>query len=100
MSEARRVELQVLGQTLALRSAESPDYLRSLAVYLEERVAELTRSGVKDPRAALTLAALDIIDELFRARAEQGRAEGDLGVRLGVLATLLDRATPEEPHSA
>ncbi|OGL07409.1 MAG: hypothetical protein A3F92_12605 [Candidatus Rokubacteria bacterium RIFCSPLOWO2_12_FULL_71_22] len=100
MSEARRVELQVLGQTLALRSAESPDYLRSLAAYLEERVGELTRSGVKDPGAALTLAALDIIDELFRARAEQGRAEGDLGARLGVLATLLDRATPGEPHSA
>ncbi|OGL00147.1 MAG: hypothetical protein A3E31_03255 [Candidatus Rokubacteria bacterium RIFCSPHIGHO2_12_FULL_73_22] len=98
MSEPRRVELQLLGQTLVLRSAESPEYLRSLAAYLEERVAELKRSGVKDPQAALALAALDIIDELFRARSDKGRAEGDLGARLGALATLLERATPKPPE--
>ena len=98
MSEARRVELSLLGQTLVLRSAESPEYLRSLAAYLEERVTELKRSGVKDPAAALALAALDITDELFRARGAKGRAEGDLGARLGALATLLERATPPPPE--
>ena len=48
--------------------------------------------------AALALAALDITDELFRARGDKGRAEGDLGARLGALATLLERATPPPPE--
>ena len=39
MAEAGRVELTLLGQTLSIRSEADPDYLRSLAAYLEERVA-------------------------------------------------------------
>jgi len=99
MSEVQRVELQLLGQTIVLRSAEPREYLRSLVVYLEERVAELKRSGVKDPTAALALAALDITDELFRARADQGRDEGHLGERLSALASLLDQTMLEQRHS-
>lgn len=93
MSEPARVELTVLGQTLTVRTEASPDYVRRLAAFLEDRVATLTRGGVKDPTAALTLAALDIADELFRARDEQARQDGDVGVRLGALAQMLDQAT-------
>jgi len=79
MSEPRRIELSLLGQTLAIRSEAPPDYLRRLAKYLEERVAQLKRSGVSDPVTALSLAALDITDELFRAREDKSRDEGDVG---------------------
>ena len=99
MSEGRRVEVTLLGQTLTLRTEATPDYVRSLARYLEERVATLQRTGVKDPMKALTLAALDITDELFRARDERQRDEGDVGDRMKVLVALLDRVTPrgEQP---
>lgn len=89
-----RVELTVLGQALTLRSPESPDYLRALAAYLEDRVRAVQRGGVRDPARALILAALDIADELFRAREEQARAAGDVQARLGALLSLLERATP------
>ena len=71
MNEPRRIELNLLGQTLTIRSEATPEYLRRLAKFLEDRVAQLKRSGVNDPLTALSLAALDITDELFRSREEK-----------------------------
>ncbi len=97
MSEPRRVEFQMLGQTLTIRTAESPDYIRALAKYVDERVSALQRSGMKDPTTALALAALDITDELFKAREEGSRGEGDVQKRLSALVARLDKATPKGP---
>lgn len=91
---AGRVELSLLGQTLTVRTEATPEYVRQLAAFLEERVGELTRSGIKDPMAALTLAALDITDELFRAREERTKQDGDVHTRLGALVDILDRLAP------
>jgi cell division protein ZapA (FtsZ GTPase activity inhibitor) len=62
--------------------------------YLEEAVAQLRRSGVRDDTTALMLAALDVADELFREREDQQRSEGDVRARLGNLLTLLEQAVP------
>jgi len=97
MSAPKRVELTFLGQALALRTDASPDYVRKLAKFVEERVAELKRAGVKDPLKALSLVALDIADELFKTRDEKTRGAGDVGARLGALVALLDKATLKEP---
>lgn len=95
MAEAQRVELTLLGTRLTVRTEASPEYLKSLAGYLESAVAELRRSGVRDESTALMLAALDVTDELFRERENKQRDEGDVGARLGALVTLLDRAAAE-----
>jgi cell division protein ZapA (FtsZ GTPase activity inhibitor) len=91
---AGRVELSLLGQTLTVRTEASPEYVRQLATFLEERVGELARAGIKDQMAALTLAALDITDELFRAREERARQDGDVNTRLSALVEILDRLAP------
>ncbi|HEU4370699.1 MAG TPA: cell division protein ZapA [Methylomirabilota bacterium] len=95
---AGRVELTLLGQTLTVRTEAPPEYVRRLAAYLEERVNTLRSAGIKDPMAALTLAALDITDELFRTREDTAKQEGDVGARLGALVELLDRLAPEPPR--
>ena len=92
MNEPRRIELNLLGQTLTIRSEATPEYLRRLAKLLEDRVAQLKRSGVNDPLTALSLAALDITDELFRSREEKKTDEDDVGARLGALVALLDKS--------
>jgi cell division protein ZapA (FtsZ GTPase activity inhibitor) len=92
---ANRVELTLLGQALTIRTEASPEHVRRLAAYLEERVRTLRESGVLDPARALLLAALDITDELFRAR-EDTSLSSEVGARLNALAMLLERATPDE----
>jgi cell division protein ZapA (FtsZ GTPase activity inhibitor) len=94
---AGRVELSLLGQALTIRTEATPEYVRQLASYLEERVNELTTGGIKDPMAALTLAALDITDELFRVREDRARQDGDVNTRLGALVEILDRLAPGSP---
>ena len=96
---AGRVELSLLGQTLTVRTEAPPEYVRQLAAFLEDRVGELARSGIKDPMAALTLAALDITDELFRTREDRARQDGDVNTRLSALVEILDRLTPGRPPS-
>ena len=95
MPEPGRVELTILGQKLVVRTEAAPEYLRSLAAYLEERVGEVRR-GTRDPLAALTLAALDITDELFRARERRAQDEDDVSRRLGALVQLLEEMAPRE----
>ena len=99
MSEPTRVELTLLGQTLTLRSEADPAYLRSLAAFIERHVDAMQRGGVRDPMKALMLAALEIADELHRARGEQVKDAGDVEARLGALVQLLDRvASPDPPR--
>ena len=93
MSEPTRVEISLLGQTLTVRTEASADYVRSLAKYLEDRVTTMKRGGIRDGNAALILAALDIADELFRARDDVSRREGDVSARIGALVTLLEGVT-------
>jgi cell division protein ZapA (FtsZ GTPase activity inhibitor) len=100
MSDSARVEITVLGQTLTLRSEADPAYLRSLAASLEARVAELQRAGVRDVFKALLLVALEMTDELHRARDEQRKDAGDVAARIGALVELLDRVAPDPPRRA
>ena len=97
MSESARVEFSILGQTLTVRTEAAPEYIRTLAKYLEDRIETMKRGGIRDSNAALVLAALDIADELFRARDDVTRREGDVSERLGALVTLLEGVTTPSP---
>src|SRR6267378_1415253 len=48
--------------------------------------------------ARLVLAALEIADDLHRAREEQTRDAGEVEARLGALVELLDRVAPDPPR--
>jgi cell division protein ZapA (FtsZ GTPase activity inhibitor) len=97
MAEATRLELSFLGQKLSLRSEASPEYLRTLADFVEERVAALQRGGVRDPLKALSLVALDMADELHRARAERSDDEGEVSARLRAVIARLDELSRQAP---
>ncbi len=100
MAERTRVDLTLLGQPLTIRTEASPEYVKTLAAYIEKRVATLRKSGVRDTMMALTLAALDITDELFRARSDRENQQQELGERLSVLTELLRAAVPPSPEHA
>jgi len=96
MSEVKRVELTLLGQTLVVRTEAAPDYVRSLARHLEQRVETVRRGGVPDHIKSLLLAALEITDELFRARDERSRETADVSARLDALQSVLDQAASRD----
>jgi cell division protein ZapA (FtsZ GTPase activity inhibitor) len=96
MSEVKRVEITLLGQTLVVRTEAAPEYVRSLARHLEQRVEAVRKAGVPDHIKSLLLAALEITDDLFRMRDERSREATDVGHRLDALQNLLERALPRE----
>jgi cell division protein ZapA len=73
MTEKRSsVKVTIVGQELTIRSDASPEHTRDVAAYVDKTVRGIMNSGavVESNRAAI-LAALQITDELFRARAAQ-----------------------------
>ena len=91
-----RVELAILGLKVAVRSEAAADYLQGLARFVEERATALQQSGVRDPMSALALAAIEIADELHRARDEQTHDAGDVQRRIDALVDLLHRVAPPD----
>jgi cell division protein ZapA len=95
MSEMQRVEVEILGQKYTIRSEADPTYVKDLAAYVEKRVKGVEgQIRGQDPVKALALAALYIADELFRAREELTKYEGDLPKRIGAMVDLLDAIAP------
>ena len=95
MTEPKRVDVEILGQRYAIRSAAPPDYVRQLVAYLESRVQEIRGEAAgQDPVKFLVLAALDITDELFRLRDDRARNDGDASARVGALLRLLESVVP------
>jgi cell division protein ZapA len=93
-AEKNRIEVEILGQKHTIRSEASPEHVRQLAAYVERRCGEIRGTAVGvDPARLLALAALDIADELFRARDEHATLDHDAGARLGALRDLLDSAS-------
>ena len=73
MSEKRSsVKVTIVGQELTIRSDATPEHTREVAAYVDKTIRGIMNSGavVESNRAAI-LAALQITDELFRARAAQ-----------------------------
>ena len=99
MSEIQRVEVEILGQKYTIRSEADPAYVREVAAYVEKRVKGVEgQVRGQDPVKALALAALYIADELFRARSELSKFEGDLPKRIGAMVNLLEAIVPGKPH--
>ena len=91
MSDAQRVEVEILGQKYTIKSEADPKYVKDLAAYVEKRVKSVEgQIRGQDPVKALALAALYIADELFRAREDLSKYEGDLPKRIGAMVDLLD----------
>jgi cell division protein ZapA len=88
----RIIPVEILGQRYSIRSTLDQEYVSRLAAYVDEKVraaADATPSG--DSLRFAILAALNIADELFRARELTRDRDGALAKRAGELEQLLDR---------
>jgi cell division protein ZapA len=97
MSEQGRViPIEIQGHRYPVRSSLEPEYVLRLAAYVDERVraaGESTPGG--DSLRIAVLAALNIADELFRAREAKHERDGRINERAEELEKLLDRVLME-----
>ena len=63
------VEIEILGETYALKSETGADYTRRVAQHVDRTAREIRdESGVVDKQTIIVLAAMAIADQLFRMR--------------------------------
>ena len=94
MSHTNRiVHVEIHGQRYAVRSDLDPAYVGQLALYLDDkmRLASSKLQTVDALRVAV-IAALNIADELFRARSEGRGAEGRISARAADIERIVDEA--------
>lgn len=70
MTTKHSVKVSILGEEYTIRSDVSPETTKAIAKYLDNAIREVMHSGkVLDTQRASILAALQITNELFEARA-------------------------------
>jgi cell division protein ZapA (FtsZ GTPase activity inhibitor) len=90
-----RVEFELLGQRLAIRSEASPEYVQKLVDYLGEKLRMLEQgSQMREPVKLSILAALHITDEHFKSREQSADLPADAGDRIQALVKILNDALP------
>lgn len=62
------VKVSIVGDEYSIRSDETPEHTREVAAYLDKAIRKVMQNGPVDTHKAAILAALQITDELFKAR--------------------------------
>lgn len=70
--DKKRVEVQILGQRMMLKSSDDPRHVERLASYVKRKVDEVAAHGPISSNKLAVLAALNIADDYFRA-LDEGR---------------------------
>lgn len=80
MSEKRHaVKVSIVGEEFTLRSDETPEHTRAVAEHVDQTIKQVLKtSPVIETQKAAVLAALQITDQLFKARAGRELLEKDL----------------------
>lgn len=95
--------VQIHGQQYAVRSELDPQYVAEIAAYLDEKMRLAAREiASADVVRIAVIAALNLTDELFRARAQEpdGR-ERSLVARAEEIERIVDALLGEpEPNAA
>jgi cell division protein ZapA len=90
--DGRVVPVEIYGRRYPVRSSLEQEYVARLAAYVDDRMraaSDSTPSG--DALRFAVLAALNIADELFRARDANAARDGQIAERTEELERLLDR---------
>ena len=93
MAEPQVVQIEVHGQIYPIRTSLDPKYVQDLAAFVEQRMKLAADSAPSSDGMGLAiLAALNITDEYFRARAALANDTGTLAARTQELERIVDQA--------
>lgn len=90
---AQVVHVDINGFQYAIRSELDPQYIGELAAFLDDRMRQAAQElGTVDPLKISVVAALNLVDDLFRARADASGVEGRVLARTIEIERLIDTA--------
>lgn len=94
MSEAPgTIRVTILDEPFAIRSEADPEYTRRVAGHVDSSLREIREKAPSmEPFQAAILGAMEITDELFRARSRQAELEGEMAERISALAEAVGEA--------
>jgi len=73
----KKVTVRIMDKDYTFRSSDDPEYLRTIAEYVDRKMRGIARGSVNFPIAdAAILAAVNIADELHKARRRVAAAQG------------------------
>lgn len=102
MSERARVQVEIFGQqyTLRIDGDEKPEYVESLASYVERKMREIAEgTPTVDSLKLAILAALNITDEYFTLKLESDKVDDVIAEKAQALLALIDEAVLEEEEA-
>ncbi len=89
--KTRVINVDIHGQRYAIRSELEPQYIGEIAGYLDEKMQMAARElTTADPLRVAVIAALNVADELFRARALSTESAGEWTSRAAAIEQLVD----------
>src|SRR5262245_63557115 len=101
MPDGRVMHVDIQGQRYAIRSELDPKYVNDLAAYVDQRMERVGRELASTDGVRLAvLAALNIADELFRARVDTGGVASRLLSRAADIERIVDNALAAATENA
>jgi len=87
----RVIHVDIHGQRYAVRSDLDPEYINQLALYFDEKM-RLAAAEIQsaDTLCVAVIAALNVADELFRAKADGHGIEDQVRARSAAIERMLD----------
>lgn len=87
------VTVEIAGQRYPIRSGLDERYVTELAAYVDQKMRDASDAApASDGLGQAVLVALNIADELFRARAQQTTTHGEINDRAMRLERIVDDA--------
>ncbi len=91
----------ILDEPFAIRSEADPEYTRRVAGHVDGSLREIRdKAPSMEPFQAAVLGAMEITDELFRARVRQAELEGEIAERIAKLAAAVGEALKKTAASS
>lgn len=93
------VTVEIAGQRYPIRSGLDERYVAELAAYVDQKMrAAVTAAPESDMLGLAILVALNIADDVFRARQQQSTSHGHLNERALQLEQLVDTVLAQITH--
>ena len=72
-------KVDILGASFTIKSEDPPEHIKQLVDYLERQIGSVQQAmPLVDPLKVAVVAALNIVDELFKERALRTGTSGDI----------------------